>query len=48
MDHTLQVLANLAVVVFVISSMLSMGLSLTLQESLLRYTMASWLSWLWS
>jgi predicted Na+-dependent transporter len=34
MDHTLQVLANLAVVVFVISSMLSMGLSLTLQQIL--------------
>lgn len=34
MDHTLQVLANLAVVVFVISSMLSMGLSLTTQQIL--------------
>jgi predicted Na+-dependent transporter len=34
MDHTLQVLANLAVVVFVISSMLSMGLSLTMQQIL--------------
>jgi predicted Na+-dependent transporter len=34
MDHTLQVLANLAVAVFVISSMLSMGLSLTMQQIL--------------
>jgi predicted Na+-dependent transporter len=34
MDHTLQVLANLAVIVFVISSMLSMGLSLTMQQIL--------------
>ena len=34
MDHTLQALANLAVAVFVISSMLSMGLSLTMQQIL--------------
>ena len=34
MDHTLQVLANLFVLVFVISSMLSMGLSLTMQQIL--------------
>jgi predicted Na+-dependent transporter len=34
MDHTLQVLANLAVVVFVISSMLSMGLSLSMRQIL--------------
>ena len=30
MDHTLQVLANLGVVVFVMKSMLNMGLSLTM------------------
>lgn len=34
MEHTLQVLANLAVAVFVISSMLSMGLGLTMQQIL--------------
>ena len=34
MDHTLQVLANLGVAVFVITSMLNMGLSLTMQQIL--------------
>ena len=34
MDHTLQVLANLGVVVFVITSMLNMGLSLSMQQIL--------------
>jgi len=34
MDHTLQVLANLGVVVFVITSMLNMGLSLSMRQIL--------------
>jgi len=34
MDHMLQVLANLGVVIFVITSMLNMGLSLSMQQIL--------------
>ncbi len=34
MDHTLQVLANLGVVVFVFTSMLNMGLNMTMQQIL--------------